>query len=590
MADDSQGHFDPRPTDIFVAVMGMTGSGKSTFISLCTSQPVEVGHSLQAYIYMIDTPGFDDTNRSDTDVLKDIATWLTESYEENIRLSGMLYMHRITDTRMGGSAKKNLFMFKKLCGPNAMDNILLVTTMWENVDPAAGNKREEELIETTDFWGVMLQQGASIERHQNNHDSAMRLLAHFVNKKTITMAIQSEMVNDNKMLHETTAGQELDSVLEEQRVRFQKELEDTKEMFRQAQEQHDQESAEQLREHREKMIEKLEQIRREREELKVNMQKMHESSAKGAKRVKELEKKLECQERIIQDLRDSTLGGNKRIQSESEELKADMQKMHESRAKGAKKVQELEKKVEYQERTIRDLRSLRLGGNALQRLTSSAVASNQNRILESTVRISLVGSRYAFVGPARNYLSCPGEVPNVGGSDVYITMGTKFSWYRHAHVNGNCSANFVSEYPGLYAWIEPILFKHCCPTQVTLGPDGTYFVRIGSQCAYNLPSTFKAEEANFHEIRRLWLGFGGAYVIERVSGSKRINLKGHYKGLETNISHGCKTIKDLAMNIESPAYYAIIMTDAASASQLGPMPVRSAWEEYMTVNFAAKWD
>lgn len=38
----------PRPSDIFVAVMGMTGSGKSTFISLCTGEDVAVGHDLQA--------------------------------------------------------------------------------------------------------------------------------------------------------------------------------------------------------------------------------------------------------------------------------------------------------------------------------------------------------------------------------------------------------------------------------------------------------------------------------------------------------------------------------------------------------------
>ena len=38
----------PRPADIFVAVMGMTGAGKSTFISLCTGEEVVVGHDLQA--------------------------------------------------------------------------------------------------------------------------------------------------------------------------------------------------------------------------------------------------------------------------------------------------------------------------------------------------------------------------------------------------------------------------------------------------------------------------------------------------------------------------------------------------------------
>ncbi|KAI1040400.1 hypothetical protein LB505_003571 [Fusarium chuoi] len=34
--------FRPRSGDILIAIMGMTGSGKSTFISLCTGQDVPV--------------------------------------------------------------------------------------------------------------------------------------------------------------------------------------------------------------------------------------------------------------------------------------------------------------------------------------------------------------------------------------------------------------------------------------------------------------------------------------------------------------------------------------------------------------------
>lgn len=65
-------------------------------------------------VYLVDTPGFDDTNLSNTDVLREIATWLTGSCNNEVKLNGILYLHRITDPRMGGSAKKNLFMFKKL--------------------------------------------------------------------------------------------------------------------------------------------------------------------------------------------------------------------------------------------------------------------------------------------------------------------------------------------------------------------------------------------------------------------------------------------------------------------------------------------
>lgn len=37
-----------RPTDIFIPVMGVTGAGKSTFISLCTKESVPIGHELES--------------------------------------------------------------------------------------------------------------------------------------------------------------------------------------------------------------------------------------------------------------------------------------------------------------------------------------------------------------------------------------------------------------------------------------------------------------------------------------------------------------------------------------------------------------
>lgn len=80
-------------------------------------------------VYLIDTPGFDDTNRSDTQVLTEIATWLGDSYRSKVLLHGIIYLHRITDVRMSGSARRNLLMFKHLCGDEYLKKVILVTTM-----------------------------------------------------------------------------------------------------------------------------------------------------------------------------------------------------------------------------------------------------------------------------------------------------------------------------------------------------------------------------------------------------------------------------------------------------------------------------
>lgn len=80
-------------------------------------------------VHLIDTPGFDDTRKSDTDVLKDIAGWLLVAYRDNIRLSGMVYLHSISETRMKGSHMTNLRMFQKLAGLKNMGHVILTTTM-----------------------------------------------------------------------------------------------------------------------------------------------------------------------------------------------------------------------------------------------------------------------------------------------------------------------------------------------------------------------------------------------------------------------------------------------------------------------------
>jgi hypothetical protein len=81
-------------------------------------------------VHLIDAPGFDDTFRSDSDVLKDLAYWLSISYKEkHIKLTGLVYLHRITGVRMTGNAYKNLRTFKKMCANQSMSSVELATTM-----------------------------------------------------------------------------------------------------------------------------------------------------------------------------------------------------------------------------------------------------------------------------------------------------------------------------------------------------------------------------------------------------------------------------------------------------------------------------
>ncbi|KAJ5893681.1 hypothetical protein N7495_005372 [Penicillium taxi] len=279
--------------NIFIAIMGMTGAGKSTFISHCTDAKVAISdpgtQEVQVYrckyftphtnVYLVDTPGFDDTNRKDTDILKEIATWLTTTYKKEIRLSGILYLHRISDNRMGGCAHRILIMFKKLCGAEGIKSVIFLTTFWEKVDVADGDNREKTLKTTNEFWGYFVERGAQAQRHWNTNDSAMAAIQNFVPSDTtkpseeIKLAIQTEMVASHKDLDQTSAGQELQSELQKERSPGDSRRKD-------------QEMRHLLREDQERQAKELQRRDAEIQELKISMERMHE------KKIQQLEERF----------------------------------------------------------------------------------------------------------------------------------------------------------------------------------------------------------------------------------------------------------------------------------------------------------
>ncbi|KAI0082662.1 hypothetical protein K474DRAFT_1654788 [Panus rudis PR-1116 ss-1] len=164
-------------------------------------------------IVLIDTPGFDDTTVSDTDILKRIASSLQTSYEQGFKLSGILYLYRISDVRMGGTSRRNLNMFRKLCGDETLKNVLLVTTMWAHVEPAKGEERELELASNMLLFKPVLDNGAQMVRHYNTLESANDILRAILRNHPRPLRIQKELVEEGKGIEETAAGEAVNEEL-----------------------------------------------------------------------------------------------------------------------------------------------------------------------------------------------------------------------------------------------------------------------------------------------------------------------------------------------------------------------------------------
>ncbi|KAI6098405.1 P-loop containing nucleoside triphosphate hydrolase protein [Pisolithus croceorrhizus] len=230
---------DPNTT-VYVVVMGSTGSGKTTFINLASGSELRVGSGLESctnevqtsipfkvggkQVVLLDTPGFDDTSMTDTDVLRIISAYLVAMYEQGAKLAGIIYMHRISDFRMSGTSKRNFRIFRELCGESTLNNVLIVTNMWGNVDSKTGEERERELATNDKLFKPVLEKGARLLRHDNTEASAHAILRNLINNQTAILAIQHEIVNQRKGLAQTAAGSELTRLLKEQAQRYGDEI------------------------------------------------------------------------------------------------------------------------------------------------------------------------------------------------------------------------------------------------------------------------------------------------------------------------------------------------------------------------------
>lgn len=91
---------------------------------------------------VVDTLGFDDTYRSDAEVLQEMTGFLATQYALKMPLKGVIYLHQIHKSEIKGSARQYLEIFQSLCGGQAL--------RWDRIAPGElgeALRREQELID-----------------------------------------------------------------------------------------------------------------------------------------------------------------------------------------------------------------------------------------------------------------------------------------------------------------------------------------------------------------------------------------------------------------------------------------------------------
>ena len=171
---------------------------------------------------------------------------------------------------MGGIAKKNLRMFRKLCGDGALKNVVITTTNWNRVSQEEGARREGELRQSENFFKPLIDAGAQLARHDSGRASAQSIMSHLLNGTPVPLQIQDEILG-GKDLVETSAGFELTEYMQKLEKRHRKELRDLRVELEEASQAKDE--ALQL------------ELKAEREELEAMMVKVQEDRARLANAV-----------------------------------------------------------------------------------------------------------------------------------------------------------------------------------------------------------------------------------------------------------------------------------------------------------------
>lgn len=222
-----------------------------------------------------------------------IADYLSAGYSKEMRLSGIIYLHPISDNRVTHHATKNLDMFRKLTGEKNLKNVILATTMWDKVTPEEGLNREREL--QGKFWSVFMAFDAQYCRQDTSAKSAKQITSMLMDNEPFYLELQEEMGKENKALKDTAAGREIMTQLSLMKEQQQRELADMKEMLLRTAAEENKAALAALEHHYKNMMQGMERTisderRMNEEAAKSSEEKINELM----ERIHKLEKKSSC--------------------------------------------------------------------------------------------------------------------------------------------------------------------------------------------------------------------------------------------------------------------------------------------------------
>ena len=255
---------------------------------------------------------------------------------------------------MGGITNRNLKMFKKLGGEDALKNVIVVTTRWDDVpekDREAMEKREDELMKTQGkFFEPLIAAGSQYLRHDNTYGSARRIMNQLVDNDPIALQIQVEM-REGKKVEETAAGTELTAEMNKLVENHENEKKDMRKEIEKAIAEKNEESRKVLEAERTRKRKDMEKWETEKKRLAGDLNSVKQA-AKVAQKEAERQRNLQCEE-FLRKVREA----EEKAERERKELKEAMDRISREKDDTNRRLMSLENTKNTVERNNRDLQA-----------------------------------------------------------------------------------------------------------------------------------------------------------------------------------------------------------------------------------------
>ena len=165
---------------------------------------------------------------------------------------------------MGGTTKKNIRVFREICGDERLDHVRIVTTNWNLVDMIQGTSRERDLI--LGAFEPLIKEGAISFRHDRGLKSAQKIMSQLIHQEPVTLKIQEEL-NAGRTLGNTSAGALIVEEILELKKKHDKEVEGLKKELENASMANNEELRLELSEERRKLEEMMTRVEEDRKTL-----------------------------------------------------------------------------------------------------------------------------------------------------------------------------------------------------------------------------------------------------------------------------------------------------------------------------------